>query len=268
MKPWTTKEISYIKRYALLAETNQVLNIKEMAKKLDRSIKAVEMKIYKMQKAGQLPEVDLTKSFDPSGRKYSLEEDKRIIAMYKSGATYKAIGESVDRTEHAIAGRILKLKKLGKIKNNAKKAWTSSDEQLLLKAIKFDKNGYVSNYDELVRKTKLNEKKLMQKVSCLRKQGKITQQADRTKASVKSKEAMNKFNDARFAQYKKKEAPQMEKTSVASIPMSSIDVESKEVILILTTIVLDGHKIQQYFTKEGQLVAQKELTPVTAEVSQ
>lgn len=158
MKPWTTKEISYIKRYALLAETNQVLNIKEMAKKLDRSLKAVEMKIYKMQKAGQLPEVDLTKSFDSSGRKYSLEEDKRIIAMYKSGATYKAIGESVDRTEHAIAGRILKLKKLGKIKNNAKKTWSSSDEQLLLKAIKFDKNGYVSNYDELVRKTKLNEK--------------------------------------------------------------------------------------------------------------
>jgi len=268
LKPWTTKEISYIKRYALLAETNQVLNIKEMAKKLDRSLKAVEMKIYKMQKAGQLPEVDLTKSFDSSGRKYSLEEDKRIIAMYKSGATYKAIGESVDRTEHAIAGRILKLKKLGKIKNNAKKTWSSSDEQLLLKAIKFDKNGYVSNYDELVRKTKLNEKKLMQKVSRLRKQGKITQQADRTKASVKSKEAMNKFNDARFAKYTKKETPQMEKTSIASIPMSSIDVESKEVILILTTIVLDGHKIQQYFTKEGQLVAQKELTPVTAEVSQ
>lgn len=267
MKPWTTKEISYIKRYALLAETNQVLNIKEMAKKLDRSPKAVEMKIYKMQKDEQLPKVDLSKSFDSKGRPYTLAEDHRIIEMYKAGETYKAIGESIDRTEHAIAGRILRLKQLGKIKNTAKNTWSSSDEQLLLKTIKFDKHGYVSNYDELARKTKLNKKQLMQKVSRLRKQGKITQQTDRTKTSVKSKEAMNKFNDARFAQYKKKEVSSMKTAPVATIETPSIHVESKEVTLILTTIVLDGHTTQQYFTKDGQLIAQKELTSSANEVS-
>lgn len=36
MKNWTTKEIQYLKKNALLAETNEVLNIKEMANKLNR----------------------------------------------------------------------------------------------------------------------------------------------------------------------------------------------------------------------------------------
>ncbi len=266
MKPWTTKEISYIKRYALLAETNQVLNIKELSKKLDRSPKAVKMKVYKMQKNGQLPEVDLTKSFDPSGRKYSPEEDKRIITMYKSGATYKAIGESIDRTESAIAGRILVLRKQGKIKENAQKLWTQTDERILLENIKFDEHGYVANYDELARKTKFKRDQIIRKVNVLRKNGQITQQADRSKASVKSKKAMDRFNQARFAKYKKPEVTPMETKPVVKMP--AVSVSSKEVTLIMTTVILDGQEIQhQYFTKEGQLVAQKELTPAATDVS-
>ena len=50
MRNWTTKELAYIRKKSLLAETNQVLNAKELASKLQRSIKSVEMKIYAMQR--------------------------------------------------------------------------------------------------------------------------------------------------------------------------------------------------------------------------
>ena len=59
----------------------------------------------------------------------------------------------------------------------------------------------------------------------------------------------------------------MKTAPVATIETPSIHVESKEVTLILTTIVLDGHTTQQYFTKDGQLIAQKELTSSANEVS-
>lgn len=35
MKMWTTKELQYLKKNALLAETNEVLNAPEMAKNLN-----------------------------------------------------------------------------------------------------------------------------------------------------------------------------------------------------------------------------------------
>lgn len=41
MKYWTTKEVSYIQKNALLAETNEVINVEDMAKKLGRSVAAV-----------------------------------------------------------------------------------------------------------------------------------------------------------------------------------------------------------------------------------
>lgn len=44
MKYWTTKEISYIQKNALLAETNEVINIENIAKKLGRSVAAVSKK--------------------------------------------------------------------------------------------------------------------------------------------------------------------------------------------------------------------------------
>ncbi|MDT2752313.1 helix-turn-helix domain containing protein [Enterococcus thailandicus] len=269
MKSWTTKEISYIKRYALLAETNQVLNAKEMAKKLNRSLKAVEMKIYSMQRDGQLPKVDMSKAFDTSRRPYSSTEDVRIMAMYKKGENYKTIGEAVGRSESAIAGRITRLKQKGKIKKSSQKVWSESEVQTLLETIDFDEHGYVCNYDELTQKLKRRYEQVVRKVTVLRKQGRIQQRADRSKTSVKSKRAMNKFNEARFAQYKNREVEPMKTNPVETKHIPAFSVNSMEVTVILTSVVLDGREIQQqYFTKDGQLIVQKELTPSANEVSQ
>ncbi len=98
------------------------------------------------------------------------------------------------------------------------------------------------------------------------KKGEIRIYADRTKTSVKSKQAMNQFNDARFAQYKKKEDKPVEPREKQTSEI--ISVESREVSLILTTVNLSDRRIDQYYTKDGQLLAvKKEPTSSANEVS-
>ena len=273
MRNWTTKELAYIRKKSLLAETNQVLNAKELANKLQRSIKSVEMKIYAMQRDGQLPKVDLSKSFDPNNRRFSPEDDKRVIAMYKQGESYQTIGKSIERTESSVANRIARLKRQGKIKNIQKKLWTADEEQRLIDHVKFDEQGYVANYDELIGLVGRRYDQLVTKVAKLRKSGKIKTMADLTTTSVKSKKQMQKFNDARFAQYAKKEKEPMKTEQPMrsrSVTAGSLSIESKEERMIHTVVIFAGVETHTYFSSDGTKIAeiQKEPTPVPASVSQ
>ena len=273
MRNWTTKELAYIRKKSLLAETNQVLNTKELASKLQRSIKSVEMKIYAMQRDGQLPKVDLSKSFDPNNRRFSPEDDKRIIAMYKQGESYQTIGKSIERSESSVANRIARLKRQGKIKNIQKKLWTADEEQRLIDHVKFDEQGYVANYDELIGLVGRRYDQLVTKVAKLRKTGKIKTMADLTTTSVKSKKQMQKFNDARFAQYAKKEEDSMQTEQPMqsrSVTAGSLSIESKEERVIHTIVTFAGVETHTYFSSDGTKIAeiQKEPTPVPASVSQ
>nr|DAT52455.1 MAG TPA: CCAAT/enhancer-binding protein beta [Caudoviricetes sp.] len=273
MRNWTTKELAYIRKKSLLAETNQVLNAKELASKLQRSIKSVEMKIYAMQRDGQLPKVDLSKSFDPDNRRFSPEDDKRVIAMYKQGESYQTIGKSIERTESSVANRIARLKRQGKIKNIQKKLWTADEEQRLIDHVKFDEQGYVANYDELIGIVGRRYDQLVTKVAKLRKTGKIKTMADLTTTSVKSKQSMQKFNDARFAQYAKKEEDSMQTEQPMqsrSVTAGSLSIESKEERVIHTVVIFAGVETHTYFSADGTKIAeiQKEPTPVSASVSQ
>lgn len=273
MRNWTTKELAYIRKKSLLAETNQVLNAKELASKLQRSIKSVEMKIYAMQRDGQLPKVDLSKSFDPNNRRFSPEDDKRIIAMYKQGESYQTIGKSIERSESSVANRIARLKRQGKIKNIQKKLWTADEEQRLIDHVKFDEQGYVAHYDELIGLVGRRYDQLVTKVARLRKTGKIKTMADLTTTSVKSKKQMQRFNDARFAQYAKKEENSMQTEQPMqsrSVTAGSLSIESKEERVIHTVVILAGLETHTYFSSDGNKIAeiQKEPTPVPASVSQ
>lgn len=264
-KDWTTKEIAYIKKSALLAETNQVLNIDELAKKLGRSSKAVEMKIYKMRLDGQLPKTDYTKSRDVQGRAFSPEEDKRIIAMYNQNETYDDIGNSLGRTGQSIGGRIVRLKKIGKIKGSyGRKNWTEKEVKLLLKNIRFDENGYCNNHAELCCLLNKSYHQVAAKIGRLRKEEQITTVCDRTKTSVKSKESMDRFNCARFG--KRTEAkPVSEDVSQTNI---QIDTQSKVVQMIMTTVTTGTERITNFFTMDGELLTvKKEPTSSDHEVS-
>lgn len=264
MKNWTTKEIQYLKKNALFAETNVVLNVEQLAKKLRRSAKSVDVKIYKLRRDGQFPPTDFSKAFDPKGRKFTDAEDKRIISMYKKGESYKEIGASLDRTEQSIGGRIMRLKKTGKLKQ-PKKQWSQDQIDILLANIKFDENGFCCNHAELARLCNRTFEQVNRKLNSLREKGVITVMPDRSKTSVKSKKAMDHFNDARFAHIpKKKEDVQMAEPTEN---LSDISIESKQVSLILTTVIVNGQRTDQYFTQEGKLIATKKLTPVAPEVS-
>ncbi|MFG5564349.1 helix-turn-helix domain containing protein [Enterococcus faecalis] len=266
MKLWTTKEVAYVKRTALLAETNEVLNIKEMAKRLDRTVQSVRNKIYNLQRSGEMPSIDKSKQFDTKGRHYSKEEDKRIISMYKAGATYKEIAEALERGEISVTSHIYKLRKDKKLKVQKVSPWTEEQTLKLLENVSFDDNGFVNNHNELMRLTNKQYGQVTRKIYDLRKKGEIRIYADRTKTSVKSKQAMNQFNDARFAQYKKKEDKPVEPREKQTSEI--ISVESREVSLILTTVNLSDRRIDQYYTKDGQLLAvKKEPTSFADEVS-
>ena len=264
MKNWTTKEIQYLKKNALLAETNVVLNVEQLAKKLGRSVKSVDLKVYKLRQDEQFPPTDFSKSFDPRGRRFTESEDKRIITMYRQQETYKAIGESLDRTEQAIAGRIMRLKKLGKLKQgNHNKHWTQKEEEVLLANIKFDENGYCCNHAELAKLCRRTYGQITAKMTRLKKRGLIETKPNRSRSSVKSKQAMNRFNDARFAHIPKKK----EESAMKELIQPPFTVESREVTLILTTTIINGQRSEQYFSKDGELIATKKPTSAATEIS-
>ncbi|MDT2437429.1 helix-turn-helix domain containing protein [Enterococcus avium] len=264
MKNWTTKEIQYLKKNALLAETNVVLNVEQLAKKLGRSAKSVDVKIYKLRRDGQFPPTDFSKSFDPRGRRFTENDDKRIIAMYKKGATYKEIGISLDRSEQSIGGRIMRLKKIGKLKQ-PKKQWNQNEVDILLENIKFDENGFCCNHAELARLCNRTFEQVNRKLNSLRQKGVITVMPDRSKTSVKSKKAMDRFNDARFAHIPKKKEDVPMTGPTEKLP--DVSIESKQVSLILTTVIVSGQRTDQYFTQEGELIATKKPTSEATEIS-
>lgn len=256
LKNWTTKEIECLKKNALLAETNVVLNVEQLAKKLGRTQKSVDVKIYKLRRDGQFPRTDFSKAFDPKGRKFTDSEDKRIIAMYKKGESYADIGNSLDRSESSIGGRIMRLKKTGKLKQTvAQKNWTQTEVDTLLANIQFDENGYCCNHTELGRLCNRTYEQVVGKINRLRKDGIINTSPKNGTTSIKSKKAMDKFNDARFAHIpKKKEDTSMVKT--VENP-SNVSIESKQISLILTIVIVNGQRTEQYFLPNGELLATK-----------
>lgn len=261
-KNWTTKEIQYLKKSALLAETNEVLNIADMARKLNRTAQSVQSKVYYLQRSEELPRIDRSKSFDIAGKPWSKEEDKRLIAMKKNGSTHAEIAEHLGRTENSVVSRVHRLKNSGKVKN-IRNRWTDEEIQLILDHLKFDSNGFVCNYDELARLVRKRLQQVYAKISRLRKEGVITEAPKQGTTSVKAKESMTRFNDARFAHIPKKK----EGSAMNELIQPSFTVESREVTLILTTTIINGQRSEQYFSKDGQLIAQKKPTPVAAEVS-
>lgn len=273
MKYWTTKEVSYIQKNALLAETNEVINIENIAKKLGRSVAAVSKKIYELRRDGVLPKIKRELAFDSKGRPWTAEEEKRLIAMYKQGSSYADIAEALGRSESSCSTKASKLQSIGKIKSKRLAHWTDQEVALILDKIEFDANGYVSNYPEVARVTGKQYSQVVQKVSRLRKEGKIATNAKPGTTSIKSKKIMQKFNDSRFAQYVKKEEDFMQiEQPVESRSMSagSLNIESKEERVIHTVVIFAGVETHTYFSADGTKIGeiQKEATSSANEVSQ
>lgn len=273
MKYWTTKEVSYIQKNALLAETNEVINVEDMAKKLGRSVAAVSKKIYELRRDGVLPKIKRELAFDSKGRPWTVGEEKRLIAMYKQGCSYADIAEALGRSESSCSTKASKLQSIEKIESKRLAHWTDQEVALILDKVEFDANGYVSNYEELAKVTGKQYSQVVQKVGRLRKEGRIPTNVKQGTTSVKSKKQMQKFNDARFAQYAKKEEDSMQTEQPMqsrSVTAGSLSIESKEERMIHTVVIFAGLETHTYFSADGTKIGeiQKEATSSANEVSQ
>lgn len=250
---WTTKEIQYIKRSALMDETNKVVNISQMASHLERSYKSIEKKISILRRTDDLPKVDNSLQIDSKGRAYTDEETNGIIKMHKQGCPIKSIAERFDRSESAIQCRISKLRMQGRVKGKRQVPWLEADVNWLLENIEFDENGFTSNLDYLAKSLKRQYSSISQKIGKLRKSGDIQVLADKSKTSIKSKKAHQDFNDKRFAHLGRSEG-----NMVNNIENQKI-VESSKVVQVILTIVKDssGKELHQYFSFEGELLAER-----------
>ncbi len=269
-KAWTTKEVAYVRKNALLAETNEVLNVPQLAKKLDRTVAATTAKIYELRRDGELPPLEREKAFDSKGRPWIPEEEKRLVSMHKQGNTVVEIADALGRSKPSCAAKINRLLENGKIKKKKKESWTEKQVELLLESIEFDSNGYVSNYTKLAKVTGKQYAKVVRKVNRLRKEGRIPTNVKPGTTSLKSKESMKKFNDARFAQYAKKEDVKLEQPMQSrSVTAGSLSIESKEERVIHTVVIFAGVETHTYFSADGTKIVeiQKEPTPVPASVS-
>lgn len=245
-KHWTPREINYVAQKALLDSTNTVVNVKEMARYLKRSVTAVNNRIAALRKDGLLPQIDREKSLDTANKPYSEQAIKRIKAMLKNGSTVKEIADSLDRTESAIQSLIFKLRKKGVIEVRRNEIWEQHEEEYLINHIQFDQHGYTANTEELANFLNRTVKSVSRKISKLRSSGLIEVIADRTKTSVKAKQAHEQFNQKRFAEYGR------EVSTVVSTP------SKVEVVQVVHTITVgsNGDEIHQYWTFDGKLLAE------------
>lgn len=250
-KHWTPREIKYVAEKSLLDSTNAVVNVKQMAKYLKRSPGTVNNQITKLRKEGKLPQVNRENALDSLNRPYTEDEKKQIKFMYQNGRTSKEIANSFDRTESAIQSLIFNLKKKGVIESGTRELWEQDEVDYLVNNIQFDEHGYTTNVGALANFLNRTEKAVSRKITQLRKSGAITIHADRTKTSVKAKNAHEQFNKRRFAGCERK---------VPIVVNTPSKVEVVQVVLTVT-VGANGEEIHQFWTFDGKLLAEnKKLT--------
>lgn len=252
-KHWTPREIKYVADKALLDSTNAVVNVKQMAKYLKRSPGAVNNKIGMLRKNGKLPQVNRENAFDSSNRPYSDEEIKRVKFMFQNDSTVKEIADALDRTEPAIKSLIFNLRQKGVIESRKKELWEQHEIDYLVQNIQFDENGYTANVATLANFLNRSEKAVYRKISKLRSSGLISVLADRTKTSVKAKNAHEQFNNQRFAGYERK---------VPVVVNTPNRVEVVQVVLTVT-VGANGEEIHQFWTFDGKLLAENKNKKLT-----
>lgn len=201
-KRWTEEEINYVQTHAKFDQANRVKNSKSIAEHLDRSLGSVARQVVNLREKSVFPSV--LRNGELTYQSYSEHADKRIIHMVRAGRSIKEIADSLGRAERGITAREVRLRKAGVLDAHRKRQWTEAEKEYVIDNLAFDEHGYSTNALELSYYLNKSIGSVYTMIFKLRKQGLVTVHADRTKASCKSKEAHKRFNDMRFAKYKKR----------------------------------------------------------------
>lgn len=255
---WTIEELEFVRTHAILDSANKVKNLRRIAEKLSRPVKGVEKQVLKLREQGVFPSVISTGEL--AYAPYSEHADKRIEHMIRAGRTSKEIADSLGRSFRAIDSRADRLRRAGVFNEKRKKKWTDDEKQYLVNNLNFDDNGFSENASELANDLGKPVVAVYSMISRMRKQGFIKVYADRTKTPRKAKEAHQRFNDIRFAKYKKKEVESVKPTNSMCTP------ESVQVIQVVHTIATRGagiegdpvRQVDQYWSFDGSLLAERD----------
>lgn len=226
---WTDKEVAKLRRRILLAETNEVINIPELAKALNKKESAIKDKIHWLRERGELARADRSLQFDDYRRPYTEREEQMLIHMYKQELSLNYMAEKLNRTIPGIQGKLSNLRRQGKLANRIK-IWTNEEVKFLIRSLRFDSYGYTTNVKDISEILNLSYEQVSWKVKGLRKEGVIRILPDKTKTSVNSTEAfyeyMKQFNEKRHISYKIKKQmnsiPEQKKTNSDGHPSRQV----------------------------------------------
>ncbi|WP_010010789.1 helix-turn-helix domain-containing protein, partial [Loigolactobacillus coryniformis] len=86
-------KLQKIVKKAVLAETNEVLNVKELARYFDVSKNVITTKVYELRRRGQLPKVDKSLQIDAYQRPYTSRELRFIVGAINADQTCSQVAE-------------------------------------------------------------------------------------------------------------------------------------------------------------------------------
>lgn len=203
-KRWTTEEEKLLIKNAKYDHRGFVCNYRELTELIGCDKSNICSKIRRMRLEGKLFEIYWDDPINPPASSYSRMDEKRIISMYKSGCTISVIAQDLNRTEYAITNKLRKLFKEGRL-SKRNRTYTTEDINLLIKEIKFDKNGYVKNVEYLTKVLNRTKIQIFPKICRLRKEGLIKTKPDRSKSNENWYDAIKRQNELSYRLYLSKQ---------------------------------------------------------------
>lgn len=191
---WSPEEEKTLLETVRFDEQGRTQNLDELSKVLNRSEKSIKIKIFRMRRKNQIPEITYLNHqvFLP----WTSSEEKRFIYLWRQNETIESISKEMDRSENAVYTKSNQLKALGVI-NRRHHPWTSKEIAFILDNVIYDELDNIINISEISRELSNHSiDSLKNKISELRKEGKV-KKSQGIHASVRDKH--NKFNQLRFA---------------------------------------------------------------------
>lgn len=192
---WSPKEEQILLETVRLNEQGRTQNMEVLLQVLDRSEKSIKMKIFRMRRKNQIPEIAYSNHqvFLP----WTSGEEKRFIYLWRQNETIETIAQELDRSENAVYTKSIHLKALGVI-DQRHNPWTEKETAFILDNVIYDDTDNIENLSELSGEL-LNHpiNSVRNKIGELRKEGKI-----RPRQGINDSVRNNhdKFNQMRFAQ--------------------------------------------------------------------